>query len=93
MSPPSSGGDVLDLRDLLPPESANDLSSYLRFEASGAGGTLLKISTSGDFTGNPNHDARVEYQSIELANVDLLSLGTDQQIIQTLISQNKLITE
>jgi len=93
MNPPSSGGDVLDLRDLLPPESAGALSSYLHFEASGSGGTLLKISTSGGFTGNPNHDAHVEYQTIELANVNLLDLGPDQQIIETLISQNKLITD
>jgi len=93
MSPPASGGDVLDLRDLLPPESASNLGSYLHFEASDSGGTLLKISTSGNFTGNPNHDAHVEYQTIELANVNLLDLGSDQQIIETLISQNKLITD
>jgi hypothetical protein len=92
-SPPAEGGDVLDLRDLLPAESAGSLDSYLHFEASGDGGTLLKVSVSGQFTGDPEHDAGVAHQTIELANVDLLSLGSDHQIIETLISQNKLITE
>jgi hypothetical protein len=93
MSAPSDGGDVLDLRDLLPPESSASLDSYLRFEESSDGGTLLKVSSSGEFTGNPAHDLEVAYQTIELANVNLLSLGSDMQIIETLINQNKLITE
>jgi hypothetical protein len=93
MSPPSDGGDVLDLRDLLPPESSGSLDSYLRFEESTDGGTLLKVSTGGAFTGDPALDAGVAHQTIELANVNLMSLGSDMQIIETLISQNKLITE
>ena len=67
--------------------------SFLHFEESGDGGTLLRVSADGAFTGDATHDASVAYQTIELANVDLLSLGSDQQIIDTLINQNKLITE
>lgn len=93
MSEPASGGDVLDLRDLLPPQSAASLDSYLHFENSGTGGTLVKISPAGDFTGDAAHDANVAYQTIELQNVDLLSIGSDQQIIDMLINHGKLITE
>jgi hypothetical protein len=93
MNEPASGGDVLDLRDLLPPESADSLDSYLHFEQSDTGGTLVRISTAGEFTGDAAHDAGVAYQTIELQNVDLLSLGSDQQIIDNLINHGKLITE
>lgn len=93
MAPPSEGGDVLDLRDLLPTERQESLHSYLHFEASEDGGTLLKVSSSGAFTGDPAHDAAVVHQTIELANVNLLDLGSDQQIIESLISQNKLIVD
>jgi hypothetical protein len=93
MNAPADGGDVLDLRDLLPPVGTDSLDSYLHFEQSDTGGTLLKISTTGEFTGDAAHDAGVAYQTIELQNVDLLSLGTDQQIIDNLINHGKLITE
>ena len=81
------------VKDLLPPESVGNLDSYLHFEHSPDGGTVLKISPSGEFTGNAAHDAQVAYQSIELQNVDLLSLGSDQQIIDNLLKHGKLITE
>jgi len=90
---PQSHDDVLDLADILPPESSDNLTSYLHFEESGKNSTLVKISTEGAFTGDPEHDAGVEYQSIELHNVDLLSLGSDQEIIDTLISHGKLIVD
>ncbi len=92
-APPSDSGDVLDLHDLLPPESVGNLSSYLHFEDAGNGGTLLKISSEGAFTGDAAHDAGVNFQSIELLNVDLLSLGSDQQIIDNLVSNHKLIID
>lgn len=93
MNSPADGGDVLDLRDLLPPVGTDSLDSYLHFEQSDTGGTLLKISTTGEFTGDAVHDAGVAYQTIELQNVDLLSIGSDQQIIDMLINHGKLITE
>ncbi|MFM7783588.1 MAG: type I secretion C-terminal target domain-containing protein, partial [Gammaproteobacteria bacterium] len=93
MAAPGSGGDVLDLHDLLPSglDSAS-LTSYLQFE-SGDTGTVLKISSAGAFTGDAAHDAGVSYQSIELQGVDLLSMGNDQQIIDYLKSSGKLITD
>jgi hypothetical protein len=90
-----SGGDALDLADLLPQggDRVGELSSYLHFEDSGHGSTLLKISSSGGFTGDAAHDATVAHQTIELQNVDLLGLGSDQQIIDHLVSNGKLITD
>jgi hypothetical protein len=95
MSSPSAGGDTLDLRDLFPFEGqdSSTLSHYLHFESSGTGGTLVKISTAGEFTGIAHQDAGVAYQTIELQGVDLLSLGSDQQIIDSLITHGKLITD
>jgi hypothetical protein len=91
---PASGGDALDIHDLLPPESVGNLESYLRFEDSGTGGTLLKISHEGAFTGDAAHDAGVSYQSIDLQHVDFSSLGSSQQqIIDNLLGSGKLITE
>ncbi len=91
---PAAGGDVLDIHDLLPPESAGNLGSYLRFEDSGGGGTLLKISQEGAFNGDAAHDAGVNYQSIDLQHVDLGGLGsTQQQIIDNLLGSGKLITD
>ena len=93
MAVPSSGGDILNIQDLLPPESVGNLVSYLRFEQSGDGGTLLKVSQEGGFTGDAAHDAGVSYQSIDLQHVDLTSLGgSQQQIIDNLLASGKLIT-
>ena len=93
MAAPSSGGDILNIQDLLPPESVGNLGSYLRFEQSGEGGTLLKVSHEGSFTGDAAHDAGVSYQSIDLQHVDLTSLGgSQQQIIDSLLASGKLIT-
>jgi len=94
MRAPSSGGDVLDLRDLLQGENAtgDNLGNYLRFEASG-GGTVVKVSPGGEFNGIVQHDEQVAYQTIELHNVDLTSIGNDHQIIEHLINHGKLITD
>jgi hypothetical protein len=94
LAAPAADGDALDLHDLLPPESVGNLTSYLLFEDSGHGSTLLHISTAGGFTGDAAHDAAVAHQTIELQNVDLLSLGSDQQqIIDHLVNSGKLITD
>ena len=94
MASPAEGGDALDITDLLPPESAGHLDNYLRFEDSGNGGTLLKISRAGAFTGDAVHDAGVSHQSIDLQHVDFSTLGgSQQQIIDNLLHSGKLITD
>jgi Ca2+-binding RTX toxin-like protein len=97
----SAGTDKLDLRDLLTGEShtAASLDNYLHFEVTG-GNTIVHISSSGGFGGNGVVNAVVsgsatETQQIVLVAVDLSvgGLTTDQQIIQSLINNQKLITD
>ena len=90
-----SGGDVLDLRDLLTGENhttgTGNLSNYLHFEKIGAD-TVLHISSSGEFTAGYN--AAKEVQTITLTGVDLVTgFSNDQQIIQDLLTKQKLITD
>ncbi|MCB1887925.1 MAG: tandem-95 repeat protein, partial [Rhodocyclaceae bacterium] len=89
---PASGGDVLDLRDLLQGENSGNLANYLHFEQTDAG-TVVHVSSSGGFAAGYN--ASQENQSITLEGVDLFSggLSTDQQVIQDLLSRGKLITD
>lgn len=86
----AAGTDALDLRDLLVGElhgntNAGNLASYLHFTFSGGNTT---VSVNADATGG------VE-QTIILQGIDLTGGSTlsDQQIIQTLLNNNKLITD
>lgn len=90
-------GDVLDLRDLLAGEahqgvSAGNLSEYLDFNFEpGSGGsvgtTVVSVKTQGAAMSAPD-------QIIRLENVDLLEgLTDDNQIIQKLLSNGRLITD
>jgi Ca2+-binding RTX toxin-like protein len=96
VAPVASGGDALDLRDLLANEShtagsTGNLSSFLHFEQSGSD-TVVHISTTGGFSGG--FVSNQEDHSILLQGVDLIgSFSTDQQIIQDLLNKGKLITD
>ncbi|WP_298603494.1 Ig-like domain-containing protein, partial [uncultured Zoogloea sp.] len=90
----SSGGDILDLRDLLQGEShtgnlAGNLGSYLHFEKIGAD-TVLNISSTG---GHTSGNYSTTDQKLVLQGVDLTGLGTDTQIIQNLLANGKLNTD
>ena len=90
-----AGGDVLDLRDLLVGENhdvgAGNLASFLHFEKSGAD-TIVHISSNGEFAAGFN--AGKEVQTITLTGVDLVgSFTNDQQIVQDLLSKQKLVTD
>ncbi len=100
-----SGGDVLDLRDLLQGEhvgannGAGNLADYLHFVVSG-GSTLIHISHTGGFAGDSHavgagYSSAAETQRIILDGVDLqvtyAGASTDQQIITQLLNNNKLI--
>ncbi|MCC2655564.1 MAG: hypothetical protein K0Q76_672 [Panacagrimonas sp.] len=85
--------DVLDLRDLLQGENKADLSNmdnYLHFTVSG-GNTTVHISSSGGYSGG--FSAGATDQQIQLTGVDLTSIGNDQQIIQNLLTNGKLVTD
>ncbi|MGV3570176.1 MAG: tandem-95 repeat protein [Ramlibacter sp.] len=88
-----SGGDVLDLRDLLVGENqlSTNLDDYLHFEKSGTN-TIVHISASGEFAAG--YSAAREVQTIVLQGVDLIgTMNTDQQIIQDLLTKGKLLTD
>jgi len=93
---PASGGDILDLRDLLVGESHSGslpgtLDDYLHFEILG-GNTIVHVSTSGGFSGGFN--AALDDQRITLTGVDLVTgFANDNAIITDLLSKAKLITD
>jgi Ca2+-binding RTX toxin-like protein len=89
-----SGGDALDLRDLLQGENhttgTGNLGNYLHFEKSGTD-TILHVSSSGAYSAGFN--ATADDQTITLNNVDLTTTGNDQAIIQDLLTKGKLIVD
>ncbi len=83
-------GDTLDLADLLSGENSGNLTDYLSFETSGTD-TVLHVSSSGGFAAG--YTPAAEDQTIVLENIDLSTLGVnDQQIIDALLAGNHLIT-
>jgi hypothetical protein len=101
MAAPASGGDVLDLRDLLQGENTfggtGNLDQYLAFDANGPD-TVIKVSLSGELVdGHPAPGAAT--QDIVLAGVDLRSelsmdaAATTAQIIAKMLDQGKLLVD
>ena len=98
--PLSSGGDVLDLRDLLQGENlanvSGNIADYLRVESFGSGagaGTRIDISSHGGFnTGTASIDQQI---ILEKANLTGLSAAgaSQQQVILDLIAQGRLLVD
>jgi hypothetical protein len=86
---PISGGDVLNLRDLLVGEfhlltDPGNLANYLHFSYAD-GDTTINVTT---------HDSNSTTQTIVLTGVDLVgSYTTDAQVIQNLLNNGKLVTD
>ncbi|MEP6872967.1 MAG: tandem-95 repeat protein [Burkholderiales bacterium] len=100
----SSGGDTLDLRDLL--VGANhvgtdpgNLAKYLDFDTTSTpGSTVIHVSSTGGFTNGTytagNEDERITLQGVDLrASFGLAASATDGQLIQELLTRNKLVTD
>nr|WP_295772086.1 type I secretion C-terminal target domain-containing protein [Rhodoferax sp.] len=89
-----SGGDALDLHDLLQGENhasgTGNLGNYLHFEKSGTN-TIVHISSVGAYSAGFN--ATSDDQTITLNGVDLTTTGNDQAIIQDLLTKGKLIVD
>jgi len=91
-----SGGDILDLRDLLVDEShigtdPGTLDDYLHFEYNGSD-TIVHVSTSGGFAAG--YVSTAQDQVITLSGVDLVTgFANDNAIITDLLTKNKLITD
>jgi Ca2+-binding RTX toxin-like protein len=84
--------DKLDLSDLLQGVDSNNLSNYLHFEqdSTNANNTVLNIST-----GANGVDQKVVLENVSLTDLGYSGSGADidQQIIQNLLQQGKLITD
>ncbi|EWH09374.1 ferredoxin-dependent glutamate synthase, partial [Catenovulum agarivorans DS-2] len=87
-----SGGDSLNLADLLQGENHDNLDSYLNFEVVD-GDTIISVSKDGDFTGDSSDQHKADMK-IVLENTDLTieTNGTDADIIRKLLEDNQLIT-
>ena len=83
----ADGGDILNLADLLEGETgtAANLENYLNISLSGDD-TVIAIDANGDGSGTD--------QTIVLQDVDLVTgAGSQQDIIQSLISNGNLVTD
>ncbi len=84
-----SGGDVLDLSDMLQGEESESLDGFLNFSYdSGTGDTTISVDASGGVGNGVT-------QQIVLTGVDLTANGTltDQQILDNLLSNGNLIVD
>jgi hypothetical protein len=87
-SPAASGGDVLNLKDLLPnfqygQDGTAQLANVLHFSLND-GNTTIQVKSSAGLAG-PD-------QIIVLEGIDLVTGHSDQQIIQSLLNNGNLIT-
>jgi VCBS repeat-containing protein len=100
---PASGGDLLEIRDLLQGENTGNLERFLDFDTTSApGSTIIHVSTSGAFpTGSAwtagqaaSEDQRIVLQGVDLRSAFGLGVGaSDNQIIQELLTRGKLVTD
>ncbi len=83
-----SGGDILNLSDLLQGEETGSLTDYLNFQNDGSGGTIINVDTDGGGVFESD-------QHITLQGVDLTAGGTltDQDIINSLLANGNLVVD
>ncbi|WP_206208978.1 Ig-like domain-containing protein [Vogesella mureinivorans] len=83
-APRQQGGDVLDFRDLLQGENSGSLEQYLHFSHDSSG-TNIAVSSQGNGVTDFN---------LKLSGIDIVGgLTSDQQVIQDLLTKNKLIVD
>jgi VCBS repeat-containing protein len=86
IAPAASGGDVLNLNELLQNPNDGDLSKYLHFTKDTGGNTVINVSTAGDVAHN-NFDQKIILQGVDLTNN---GTNTDAAIINDLLQKGKL---
>ncbi|MFT3962044.1 MAG: type I secretion C-terminal target domain-containing protein [Propionivibrio sp.] len=71
-----------------------NLDHYLHFEKSGSD-TIVHVSSDGQFAATDSAAAVAGKENLQivLQAVDLTTAGTDQQIIQDLLTKGKLVTD
>lgn len=102
---PSTGGDVLDLRDLLQGENTlggtGNLDQYLHFDTSGSS-TVIHVAPVGDLDPvqafNGPNNLQIVLKDVNLKaefglDPGLSSVATDQQIIAKLLQQGNLLVD
>lgn len=95
----ASGGDVLDLRDLLVGETAATIENYLQIDLPGSSGgnTTIHVSSSGGFAGGSttgNETQTIVLEGSHLAtSLGLAATATDQQVIAEMLKQGKLMID
>ncbi len=88
----SLGGDVLDVRDVLQGETSANIACYLNFQKSGTD-TLVSMSAHGGYV-NGAYSLAATTQQVVLTGVDMVTgQGTNAQIINSLLAQQKLIID
>ncbi|MEP5567204.1 MAG: type I secretion C-terminal target domain-containing protein, partial [Halioglobus sp.] len=88
------GRDVLDLRDLLIGEEADDnagLGNYLSVTSDGAD-TVIEVSSTGEFTNGDTSNVHVD-QTITLEGLDLVGSDDLSVVIQNMLESGQLITD
>jgi len=94
-----TGGDVLDLRDLLQDETQSNLVNYLEFDTtSSSGNTLIKVSPGGDFflgiASNSAETQRITLEGVNLRSaLSLSGQANDAEVINRLLQQGKLLVD
>ncbi len=96
----ASGGDVLDLRDLLQGENlinvTGNIADYLRVETFGSGssaGTRIDVSSHGGFnTGTAHIDQQIVLEKANLIGLSAAG-ASQQQVILDLIAKGRLLVD
>lgn len=95
----ASGGDVLDLRDLLVGEKAGTIGNFLQIDlpSSSGGSTTIHVSSTGGFSGGVTagkEDQTIVLEGNNLAtSLGLVATATNQQVIAEMLKQGKLMID
>ncbi|EHR71077.1 VCBS repeat-containing protein [Burkholderiales bacterium JOSHI_001] len=92
----ATGGDVLDLRDLLQGETAATLQNYLDFETT-ASGTTLHVSSTGGFAGGNfsfgAQDLAIHLDTNLRSDLGLQASASDNLVINELLRRGSLTVD
>jgi Ca2+-binding RTX toxin-like protein len=95
LAPVASGGDVLDLSDLLVDESATatSLDSYLSFGENSLGQTVITVDANAGAAGGTGQTITLENIQFEALQTYVGGLGDDAAIISRLLEDGNLKTD
>ncbi|MDO9144919.1 retention module-containing protein [Rhodoferax sp.] len=93
LAPVASGGDVLDLSDLLTGENANaaSLDAYLNFSANELGQTVITVDANAGTAGGTGQSITLE--SVQYSALQAIGDGSDGAILAKLLTDGNLKTD